>query len=139
MQYIFRLQALHQPIGDELIIVRGTQMPRDVSEGHEEALEVGIVVEPFHFRQGRARHPVPLAEFQQRSRFDRSLEMQVQLGLRKQEDEARWRRRHVTILTDGWSTAKTLYRAFSRIRAKKLGTCTTARPTVPRPISCTPS
>src|SRR6266478_7484251 len=44
---------------------------------------------------------MPLPEFDESAWLDRALKMQMELSLRKREDESRGRRRHAAILTDG--------------------------------------
>ena len=75
-------------------------MFRHILECREETREVLVVVKLLHFGQRGPFHPMTMTQFQQRRRFDRPFEMQMQFSLRQREDEAGWLRRHTTILKD---------------------------------------
>src|ERR1035437_3595678 len=81
MKDVLRLQPLHQPVSDQLVVFRGAQVAGNILESHEEAREVLKVVELLDFGERGPFHPVTLAQFEQRGRLDRAFEMQMELGL----------------------------------------------------------
>ena len=87
VQYGFFLQPLHQAIGNQFVVFGAAQMRADRLEGHQKTLEIGVVVERLNFGKSRVL-AVQLAEFEQRSRLDRALKVQVQLRLRQLTDKS---------------------------------------------------
>ena len=55
-------------------------------ERHQKTLEIGVAIQGLGFRQ-RGLVAVTLAQLEQRRWFDRALQVQMQLGLRKLTDE----------------------------------------------------
>jgi hypothetical protein len=101
VQNVLGFQLLHEAVGDEFVVVGAAEVLADRFERHEEAREIGVVVELGDFGVGDSVS-VALAEFEQGGGFDGALEMQVQLGLGKLADEAGrwpvWRGRHGLIV-----------------------------------------
>jgi hypothetical protein len=88
MEDVFRFETLHQTISDEFVVFRRAQVAGYVLERHEETGEVSVVVELLNFRERGAVHAVALAEFQQSSGFDRTFEVEMELGHGERTDEA---------------------------------------------------
>src|SRR5208282_836751 len=64
----------------------------------EKALEIRVVVELLHLGKRSPIHPMPLPQFEQCERLDRSLKMQMEFSLRQREDETGRLRGHIAIL-----------------------------------------
>src|SRR6202521_2087287 len=64
MQNVLRFQPLHQPVRNQLVVVRRAEMSRHILKGRQETREVFVVVELLHFDERRAFHPVTLPQFQ---------------------------------------------------------------------------
>jgi len=90
VQNILRLQALHQTVRDEFIILRRSQMLGDAFEGHQECLEIGIPVKGLAGREIRAGHAMALAQLQQGCWLNRTFQMQVQLRLGQRSEKSIW-------------------------------------------------
>src|ERR1035441_2669566 len=127
MKNVMRLQPLHQPVSNQLVVFRSAQVSCHILKRSEEAFEVRVVVELFDFGQRSPIHPVTLAKFQQRSRLDRPFKMQMQFSLRQRVNKAGGLRRHRAILKQSGhpaigrsdsGSADTLVRADSGIRAR---------------------
>ncbi len=86
MQNVFFFQALHQAVGDELVIFWGAEMLGDVLEGEQKTWEIVVKVELVDLGLGDAV-AVVAAEFEKCGGFDCSLEMQVEFGLRQLAEE----------------------------------------------------
>src|SRR5205814_8005778 len=87
VKHVLRLELLHQAIRDQFIIFGSSQVFGEGLESHQEPGEIFVLVK--RFRLGKAAmFPVLAPEFDQGLRSDRSLEMQVQLSLRKRTDKS---------------------------------------------------
>src|ERR1035438_7443921 len=87
VQHVLFFQSLHQAVGNELVVVRAAQVRADGLEGHQETLKIGVSVKRLDFGEGRVV-AMEFPKFEQRSRFDRALQVQVQLRLWKLTDES---------------------------------------------------
>jgi len=86
MQHVFFFEALHQPVGDEFVIIRSSQVLRDVLERKQEAGKIFIPIKCIDLGLRNA-FATPLSQFDQRSRLDRAFEVQMQLGLGKKSQK----------------------------------------------------
>src|SRR5258708_39629845 len=100
MQNVLRFQPLHQPVSNQLVVVRRAQAASHIFKSCQEPREGFVVIELLHFGERRTIHPVTLPQLEQCGRFDRAFEMQMELGLRERADESRGLRRHATILKE---------------------------------------
>src|ERR1700677_2645697 len=98
VQNILRLQPLHQTVRNQLVVFGRAQVSGHIFESREETGEVLVVVKLLLYGKRCSVHPVTLTKLKQGRRLDRAFKMQMQLGLRKREDEAGWLRRHTAIL-----------------------------------------
>src|SRR5215831_900830 len=84
VQDIFRLELLHQAIGDELVVSGSLEVFGDGLEGHQESGEVGVAVDGFDFFE-RAELAMTGAEFEEGGRVDGAFEVKVKVGLGKEK------------------------------------------------------
>ena len=70
----------------EFVVVGAAQVRADRLERHQETLEIAVAVQGFDLGESSVI-AVQLAKFEQRSRLDRTLQVQVQLRLWKLTDE----------------------------------------------------
>ncbi len=87
MQNVLRCQPLHQPVSDQFVVFRSAQVSGRFLESREETSQVLVVVELLHFGERGPVPPMTLTKFEQCGRLDRSLKMQMELGLGECEDE----------------------------------------------------
>src|SRR5208337_152896 len=86
VQHVLFFEALHEPVGNEFVVVGASQVLADRLEGHEKTLEVRVGVEGLDVGEGGA-FAMTRAEFEESSRIDGTLEVQVQLRLGELTDE----------------------------------------------------
>ena len=87
VQHGFFLEPLHHAIGNQFVVFGGAQLRAHRLECHQETLEVGVVVERLNLGKSGVV-AVQLAEFKERGRLDRALQVQVQLRLRQLTDKS---------------------------------------------------
>ncbi len=104
MQHVLRFQLLHQPVGDQLVVVRSLQIIGERFESHQEARKILVLIKRFGFGDC-AVSPMPLAQFDERLRRNRAFEMQVQLGFRQGADERRAHGSDCRVRSGDWRTS----------------------------------
>src|SRR5580693_3009952 len=82
VQHVFFFQTLHQPVGDQFVIVRSSQVFGDVLERKQEARKILVAVKRIDLSSGGA-FAMALPQLEESCRLDRTLEMQVQFSLGK--------------------------------------------------------
>src|SRR5208283_1554605 len=87
MQNVFFFEPLHQPVRDEFVIVRRAQVFGNVLESQQKAGKIRVAIELIDLSLVDTL-AAPPAEFEQRSRLDCTLKMQVQFRLRQESQEA---------------------------------------------------
>ena len=97
MQNVLRFKPLHQAVGDEFVVVGRLQVFGHSLESHQKTIEIPVTVKLFNVPQ-RAGLTMPLAQFKQRRRIDRTLKMQMQLSLGKRNNKRTGLRRHSLIV-----------------------------------------
>src|SRR5579863_1208691 len=86
VQHILRLKFLHQPIGDEFVILGSLQFLSHSLERHQKLGEVLVAIKLLHLYR-LCFFRVTRFQLDQSRRIDRTLEMQMQLSLGEGEDK----------------------------------------------------
>src|SRR6266576_4575009 len=81
VQDVFCLQAFHEAIGNQFVVGGLSQVLGNSLESHEEAGEVGVVVELFRVGECGSSQSVTMLDFQQGWGIDRPFKVEVELGL----------------------------------------------------------